>query len=177
MNIHAILEQLKKRKSPVFTTIEIARAAGFNKSCTIVYIKRMIDKGLLFRVAKGVYTFDNDPVLYASYISPNSYISFNSALYLHKVITQIPTVIQIAVPKRVRKKVPEVEFITLPKQAIFGFSKMEYKGYSIWVADAEKALLDIIYKYGPYQYTIEKMNKKKITLYAKKFGIPLHNIW
>jgi len=87
----------------------------------------MIEKGLLFRVAKGIYTLDNDPILYASYIIPNSYISFNSALYLHKVIDQIPTSIYVAVPKRIKKKFHQVQFITVPKKAMFGFTKIEYE--------------------------------------------------
>ena len=172
MNIYAILEQLRKRRIPVFTTIEIARTANLTKNHAIVSIKRMIDKGLLFRVAKGIYTLDDDPILYASYIIPNSYISFNSALYLHKTINQIPTSISIAVPKRVRKKVHGVEFVTLPKQAMFGFHKIEYKGYPIWVAEAEKAIIDISYKYGPPFLPIKNLNRKKLHTYAAKLRIP-----
>ena len=134
----------------------------------------MIDKGLLYRVAKGIYTLDDDPVLYASYIIPNSYVSFNSALYLRKTINQIPMSISIAVPKRVRKKVHGVEFITLPKQAIFGINKIEYKGYPIWVAEAEKAIVDISYKYGPLHLPLKNVNRKKLTMYASKMRIP-HN--
>ncbi|MFH1101248.1 MAG: type IV toxin-antitoxin system AbiEi family antitoxin domain-containing protein [Methanobacteriota archaeon] len=176
MNIYAILEQLRKRRNPVFTVSEIARASNLAKSCAIVYIKRMIDKGLLIRVAKGIYTLDNDPILYASYIIPNSYISFNSALYIHKVIDQIPTSIQVAVPKRVKKQVHQVQFITLPKQAMFGYTKIDYKGYSIWVADVEKAIVDITYKYGPPHRPIRKMNEKKMRTYAERLGIPIEKL-
>jgi len=136
----------------------------------------MIDKGLLFRVAKGIYTLDDDPLLYASYIIPNSYISFNSALYLHKTINQIPTSISIAVPKRVRKKVQGVEFITLPKQALFGVQKIKYKGYPIWVAEVEKAIIDISYKYGHLSYPINNVNRKKLHTYALKLRVPFNTL-
>ena len=77
MNLYEILEHLRKKKIPVFTTNDIARISKLAKSSAIVSIKRMVDKGLLFRVAKGIYALDSDPFLYASYIIPNSYISFN----------------------------------------------------------------------------------------------------
>ena len=167
MNIYEILEQLRKRKTPVFTTNEIARTARLKKSCAIVYIKRMVDKNLIFRIAKGIYTLDQDPFLYASYIIPNSYISFNAALYMHKLIDQIPSAIHVVVPKRVKKKVEGVKFISFPKKAFFGFDKIDYHGYTIWVAEKEKALVDIMYKFGHIPRNIENINKKKLSRYEK----------
>jgi len=167
MNIYEILEQLRKKKNPVFTTNEIARISHLKKSCAIVSIKRMVDKALLFRVAKGIYALEQDPFLNASYIIPNSYISFNAALYLHKAIDQIPSTIHVVVPRRVKKKVEGVTFVSLPKKAFFGFEAIKYRGYSLWVADKEKALIDITYKYGHLPQTIEKINKKKLVRYAK----------
>jgi predicted transcriptional regulator of viral defense system len=171
MNIYELIEHLKVMKTPVFTTNEIARISNLKKACAIVYIKRMIDKKLLFRVAKGFYSLQNDSFLYASYIIPNSYISFNSALYIRRAIDQIPTTIHVVVPKRVKKKVDGVTFIKMSKKALFGFSIIEYKGYHIWVAEVEKALVDIMFKFGSAPKITKKINKTKITRYAKKIGI------
>ena len=148
MNIYKALEILRNSKIPVFKTTDISRKLKISKSNTNVYIKRMIDKGMLHRIAKGIYSLEDDPILYASYIIPNSYISFNSALYLRKKINQIPAVIQVAVPKRLKKKVDGVEFISLPKNKIKRFTKLNYKGYPIWVATIKKAEADIKYKFG-----------------------------
>jgi predicted transcriptional regulator of viral defense system len=167
MNIYELLEELRKRKTPVFTTNEIARTSKSKKSCAIVSITRMVDKKLLFRIAKGIYTLDEDPYLYASYIIPNSFISFNSALYLHHVIDQIPSTIHVVVPKRVKKKVEGVTFISLPKKAFFGFETIKYRGYPLWIADKEKAFIDIAYRFGQLPGNIEKINKKKLTHYAR----------
>ncbi len=148
MNIYKALEILRKSKIPVFKTVDIARKLKISKNNTNVYIKRMVDKGMLYRISKGFYSLENDPILYASYIVPNSYISFNSALYLRKKINQIPAVIQVAVPKRIKKNIEGVEFIPLPKKMIKDFTRLNYKGYSIWVATAKKAKEDIKYKFG-----------------------------
>ena len=173
MNLYEILEQLRKKKIPVFTTNDITRISHLNKSSAIVYIKRMIDKGLLFRVAKGIYALDSDPFLYASYIIPNSYISFNAALYINKVIDQVPSTIHVVVPRRVKKKVEGLTFIHFPKKAFFGFKQIEYKGYFIWVADKEKALVDITYKFGHITQCYETINKKKFMHYTQLMGLKL----
>ncbi len=171
MGIYAILETLRKRKTPVFTTTEIARAYGTTRASAAVYIKRMLDRGLIFRVAKGIYSLENDSILYASYVIQNSYISFNSALYLHGIIDQIPGKISVAVPKRMKKAVEGVEFVTMPKKAMFGFKKTEYKGYFIWLAEPEKALADIAYKYGKPNYDAGKIDEKKLAAYLERMSM------
>lgn len=177
MNIYEIQKKMNATKIPVFTTNEIARISNLKKPCAIVYIKRMIDKNILFRISKGIYSLENDPILYASYITPNSYISFNAALYIHKAINQIPTTIHVVVPKRIKKKVEGVTFINLPKKMIFGFKKIEYKGYKIWIAEIEKAILDISYKYGNLPQNIGKINKNKIAKYAKIMKISTQEVF
>ena len=148
MNIYEALEILRNSKIPVFKTNDISRKLKISKNNTNVYLKRMVDKGMLHRIAKGIYALEDDPFLYASYIVPNSYVSFNSALYLRKKINQIPAVIQVAVPKRIKKNIEGVEFITLPKKMIKDFKRLDYKGYFIWVATVKKAKKDIDYKFG-----------------------------
>lgn len=171
MGIYSTLEILRRRETPAFTTAEIARASGVTVKNATAYVKRMLDRGLIFRVAKGIYSLYNDPILYASYVIPNSYISFNSALYLHGIIDQIPDKISVAVPRRVKKAVDGVEFITMPKNAIFGFKKTEYKEYVIWLAEPEKAAADIMYKYGQPHFDAGNLDKKKIVSYLEKMNI------
>lgn len=168
MNIYKIRQNLEQMNKPVFTTNEITRISRLKKSAAIVSIKRMIDQHLLYRVAKGFYSISDDPFLYATYIIQNSYISFNTSLYLHQVIDQIPTKIFVAVPTRIKKQVPGVVFITMPKQGFQGYTTMQYKGYNIWVADIEKALADLIYKYGRYTALNIKPNTKKINTFLQK---------
>ena len=171
MNIYEILENLRKKKNPVFTTNDITRISKLAKPSAIVSIKRMVDKDLLFRVAKGIYALDSDPFLYASYIIPNSYISFNASLYLNRTIDQVPTIIHVVVPIRVKKRVRGISFIHFKKKDLFGFKKMNYRSYFIWVAEKEKALIDIAYKFGSVNYNNKDVNKKKLASYAKIMGV------
>lgn len=148
MNIYEALEILRNSRIPVFRTMDLTRKLKISRNNTKAYIKRMVDKGMLHRVAKGIYALEDDPLLYATYVIPNSYISFNSALYLRKKINQIPSVIQVAVPKRIKKNIEGIEFIALPKERVNGFTRLDYKGYPIWVATAKKAKEDIKHKFG-----------------------------
>ena len=77
MNIYKALEILRNSRIPVFKTTDISRKLKIGRNNTNVYIKRMTDKGMLHRIAKGIYSLEDDPILYSSYIVPNSYISFN----------------------------------------------------------------------------------------------------
>ena len=172
MNLYQCLEALRKRRTPVYPTTEIARVLGTTRAQANTYIKRMVDKGLLLRVSKGIYALESDPVAYASYIVPNSYISFNTALYLHKKINQVPANVQVAVPRRVRKKADGLEFVSLPKRMFFGYTKMDYKGCHIWVAEPEKAVVDLLYKYGKVaKDAMKATDRQKIKFYQKKAGV------
>lgn len=172
MNIYKIRQILEKTKSPVFTANDIAKIANLKRSHAPVYIKRMIQKGLLKRIAKGEYVLEEDYYAIASNILANSYISFNSALYFHKVINQVPYDVQVVVPKRIRKKIDGIEFVPLPKDKIFGFDSVIYGKYPIRIAKKEKAAVDILYKYKSIDGEIlDSLDKNILAMYAKRMGI------
>jgi|GEM_PF-3042042 len=172
MNIYKIRQLLEKSRSPIFTANDIAKIANLKKLHAPVYIKRMIQKGLLKRIAKGQYALEEDYYAIASNIMSNSYISFNSALYFYKIINQIPYSIQVVVPKRMRKKIDGIEFVHFPKDKIFGFDSIAYGKYSIRVAKKEKAVIDIIYKYKSIdRELLDTLDKSILLIYARRMGI------
>jgi len=171
MNLYQIKQLLEKSKSPVFTTNDIAKIANLKKLYAPVYIKRLIQKGLLKRIAKGQYALEEDYYAIASNIISNSYISFNSALYFYKIINQIPYDIQVVVPKRMRKKIDGIEFVTFPKERIFGFDSVAYGKGNIRIAKKEKAVVDIIYKYKSIdKELLGTLDKSILITYARKMG-------
>lgn len=171
MNIHEIREKLKTSGLPVFRTRDIARIAGLEYKPAMVYIKRMVEKSLLKRISKGIYALDDDPFLVASFIFPNSYISFNSALYLHSLINQVPVEVEVATPMRANRKVDGVRFVHLPKNLIFGFKKTKYKSHHIYVAEKEKAIVDLAYRYKHVAPELMgSMDKIKLEDYAERMG-------
>ena len=132
----------------------------------------MIQKGLLKRIAKGLYALEEDYYAIASNIMSNSYISFNSALYFYKIINQVPYSIQVVVPKRIRRKIEGIEFIPIPKDKIFGFESVVYGKYVIRIAKKEKAVVDMIYKYKSIdKELLGALDKDLLSVYAKKMGM------
>lgn len=59
----------------------------------------------------------------------------------------------------------------MPQKLLFGFTNMQYQGYTIWVAEPEKAILDITYKFGKPSISIKELDNKKILSYAKRMKI------
>jgi len=102
---------------------------------------------LIHGLGRGLYTFDlvelNYPRL-AHEIDPQSYISFEYALYSYNLIDQVPAAITMAT--RGRSKT-----VTLGNWT-FEFTRMKeefFGGYELkdgmYIATAEKALVDLIY--------------------------------
>lgn len=171
MNLYEIKKRLENTNLPVFTTRDIARFANLEYKQAIVYISRMVEKDILKHISKGVYALDDDPFAVASFLFPNSYISFNSALYIHKVINQVPFEVQVVTPVRTNRKLQGISFVCFPKEKIFGFGKIRYKNTWIYVADLEKAIVDIVYKNKHIDLDlIEKADSKKLQEYARKMG-------
>jgi predicted transcriptional regulator of viral defense system len=128
-----------------------------------VQVKRMVDKGLLFRVRDGVYyiipfeqnedTYMPDWHLLAEPLAGSDcYIGYYSALQIHGLITQPSMKEQIVVPKQ--KKPPErtvrgvrFQFIYHNEKHYFGFGKQWATQFDrVVCSDLEKTIVDCLYK-------------------------------
>ncbi len=71
-----------------------------------------------------------------------------------------------------------IEFSRLKETNFFGYDKVSYKKHSIFIADKEKALLDLLFlgHISPTEFSEivknnrRKLNTKKLIFYAKKMG-------
>lgn len=102
-----------------------------------------------------------------------SYISFESALYRHGVLSQSPrgalTLATIQRPGKVSTPLGEIVFIHIPKRLFFGFDSSR-------LALPEKAYLDFLYmsirkgRGGVSEVVYkEELNKKILSVMSKKF--------
>lgn len=170
-----LLEELRKR--PLFTVNDIARLLRKNEAYVKVAAYRLKKRGLIRSVERGKYTVHDDPVLFASYIATPSYISFWTALRMHNMTEQMPSDVMIAV----RKSKNEIAFsgrrITFTKTGHFwGYSKMRYMGFDIFVAEKEKAIIDcLLAKNTPFDEAAKAIldgeyDAEKLIGYARKTG-------
>ena len=150
MTLMDTLGKLKAMAQPVFRTADIMAALNVEKSHASKLLERLAQHGHILRLKRGLWTLaDNfDPLELVPHMTAPfpSYVSLQSALYYHDMISQIPEVIYCVSLARTRVYKTPVATISvhhIPGSFFFGY---EEKGERrVRMALPEKALLDILY--------------------------------
>ncbi|MFA5771695.1 MAG: type IV toxin-antitoxin system AbiEi family antitoxin domain-containing protein [Thermoplasmata archaeon] len=154
-------------RMPLFTFKQISAQIG-NMGYSKIYIHRLIGRGLIKKLKRGIYTVHDDPVIYASHICYPSYISLWYAFSHHGTTTQIPQTIEVMSHRN--GTVSGVKLIQT--KYLWGYSAVNYNGFKIFMADLEKAIVDaIITQRVPLdevETAIRQCNSKKLEEYALK---------
>lgn len=171
LNLYKIRDLALKSGRAVFSIQQLANLIGKPKSIAKVYASRMAKKGLVKRLLRGKISFVEDDFVIAAQLLEPSYISLNSALLFHNIITQVPKAIECVTPRNSRRYGElGIVYHKIPSRLLFGYKKYRKAGSYIFVAEPEKALLDGIYlnafKKGMVKELMEKMDKKKLSEYA-----------
>ena len=168
----------KMRKEPIFNS-------GLLKSFSIdyanLYLHRLEKQKLIQRVEKNIYTVYSDPFLIASRIVWPSYLSCWSALKFHNLTEQVPFSLYVIIPYYKREIIfgnTQILFISSKNRNFFGYEKINYRGFEIFVADKEKAIIDsALFKKASFSELMEitKNHLKELDLgkflrYLKKTG-------
>ncbi|MBI5399434.1 hypothetical protein HZB07_02290 [Candidatus Saganbacteria bacterium] len=142
-----ILILLTKSPRRGFSLQEIANYVRAKKETTKVALFRLVKKKTLFKLGYGYYATSPSQIDYESLacqlVYP-SYLSFEYALHLHSIISQEPTTLTLATPRRTKTmKLGEIilEYSHLKPALITGYELRQ----QAYVACAEKALLDTLY--------------------------------
>ena len=143
-------------QTPVFTTKEVAEAAGVGISTASRDLAKLAGRGVVTRIAQGVWgdTRHPDfspyavvPCLIRPARSDRGYVSLLSALHLLGMIEQIPRVIQVVVGKQrptVRTPVGTYEFHQIQLALLSGHTAYRRTG-NFRIATPAKALFDTLY--------------------------------
>ena len=185
----SILTFVKKLNRPVFTTREAAMLSGSSLSNTSKILKTLENKGLIFKVIRGIWAETGSeklsPYSIISLLLPKNraYVSFISALHLHGVIEQIPQEIALASTihtKKIHTKLGTFYIHRIPPSFFDGFDWYRGDG-SFLIAEPEKALIDSFYLstkkkkqfgYFPELYFPESFSFKKATGWVEKIYDP-----
>ena len=150
MSAVSALARLRALGKPVVTTDDAALALGAERSAAVHTLKRLAVAGLLKRVRHGLWATDLtlEPLLLPEYLTAPfpSYVSFQSALFLHGMVSQIPEVIYVASlaqPRRVRTSLGTFSIHRLAPRFFGGYETVKTSG--VHLATPEKALLDTLY--------------------------------
>lgn len=174
-----ILDYLKKY--PVFNTLIVKNKLDKSSGYTSLFIHRLRKRGYIYKVERNKYTVFKDPFLIASRIVWPSYISCWSALKYHNLTEQVPqdiTVITAIDKKGILFNNTEIRFIKTKPQNFFGYEKVKYDNFEIFIADIEKSIIDsaLLRKVSFSEIkdimsnNIKEINIKRFMRYMKQTG-------
>lgn len=150
MNAASALAHLRALRKPVVTTDDAALVLRAERSAATHTLKRLATAGLLKRIRHGLWATDLnlDPLLLPEYLTAPfpSYVSFQSALFFHGMVSQIPNVIYVASLAQTRKVRTSLGTFSIHRLAPRFFGGYEIvKTSGVRLATPEKALLDTLY--------------------------------
>ena len=152
----------------VFRTDDILRLSskGITRRRLTYAISKMLREKKLIKVMNGVYSKTGN-TFYIAYKLYGGYIGFSSALYLHRIKTEVNPVIYICTPlnhaHRINVLGQIIEPINMSGQQ-YGTMKMEINGKEITVSTYAKTISDMLSKprYADYFDMYRAMNIRKL---------------
>lgn len=170
------------KEMPVFTLKDAEKITHAPRGYLRLFLHRCVKSGAIARAERGVYYVKARSNEYevASHIVYPSYISLISALHYYGLTTQIPHVIYVVSPERHGRIGNvwgfEILFKRIKLPMMFGYHKEP--GGNIFIADPEKAIVDIFY-FGDVNDLDEsvfdkpsRIDIKKLIEYAMRSGEP-----
>ena len=150
MNLIETHARLIRMGASVFRTADAAAYLGSSVSTASRLLARLATAGHLQSLRHGVWAVPGrlDPLALPGHLTAPfpSYVSLQSALYYHGVISQISNVIyavSVGRTRMFRTPLGTVSIHHLQPEFFFGFEVMETAGVAM--ATPEKALLDYLY--------------------------------
>lgn len=174
-----LLEELQRY--PVFGTRTLSGIIGKERDYSKLVVYRLKKSGLITEIERDRYTVHGDALLIASHIVWPCYVSSWAAIRYHNLTEQLPNSIQVITTRsrkkrKVRFKNATIEFIRIKRENFFGFGKVAYGEFEIFMAEKEKALADALYlkqmSFETFVETLREYRKdvdaKKLVVYLKK---------
>lgn len=149
MNQIKALAKLQWLNQPLFETRDIAALLGVEGSNATQIARRLVKAGLLIKLARGKWALPNaNRFAIAEHLTSPfpAYISLQSALYHHGMISQIPAVtyaVSLARPRRYQTPLGAFSIHHVEPHFFLGYESDETGKAKI--ASPEKALLDVFY--------------------------------
>ena len=150
MTLVAALASLVAMGAPAFETGDAAARLDLTNGHASVVLARLTAAGHLVRLRRGLWALPErvDPFTLPGLLTAPlpSYVSLQSALYLHGMISQVPTITYAVSLARARQYTTPLGVISVHHAVpgfFFGFEEAGRQGAQ--VASPEKALVDFLY--------------------------------
>lgn len=150
MKLVDALRVLASLEAPVFTTAAAAARLGVSNAHASVSLARLRAAGQLVRLRRGVWAFPDrvDALALPEFLTAPfpAYVSLQSALYLHGMVSQVPALTYAVTLARSRRLVTPLGTVSLHHvrpSFFFGYEERGRAGGRL--ATPEKALVDFLY--------------------------------
>ena len=169
------IELLKKlEKFPLITENDVGKIINKNKDYVKTLLYRLHKRGLITRIEKGKYSLYDDSLIFSSYIITPSYFSLWTALRYYNLTQQQPLDLFVISPiSRKPIKLKNEKIFFSKTKHMYGYKKLRYEDFDIFMAEKEKAIIDSLLFKLPIQdiyYAIEtgELDLKKVVDLANK---------
>ncbi len=184
MNDLDLHRKLSDFELPLFSTSQLKAVIGTDHKGVTVKLNRLVSKGVLLRVVRGMYSLPTtDPLCISSSIENPSYISLWAALRYHGLTTQSPRIIDIVNTKRSQTIALfhqdgnyDLRFIKTKPDRLFGFNKENIGEHSCFIADVERTIVDCLLFHGHmpmgeiFDAFSEEVDPGKLIDYTNRIG-------
>jgi len=149
MNAAEALSRVRALGVPVIDTADAAATLKQSTTATTKTLSRLAQAGLITSVRQGTWWVNGsvDPYRLPQYLTAplDSYLSLQTALHLHGMIEQVPSVYYAVSLARTQRVVTRVGTFSLHHLAPEVFGGYEETEHGLKLATAEKALFDFAY--------------------------------
>lgn len=175
MTLIEALKSLLALKQPALQTQDVSACLKITTTHASKVLERLEKADMVKKVSRGKWMFSDvkDPLILPEFLTAPypSYISLQTALYHHGMISQIPAATYAVSLARTRQHATPLGIISIHHiQVEFFFGFDVYKHTFIKMASPEKALLDVLYLAGTKSRLFKKLPEIEI---PKKFNIDL----
>ncbi len=141
------------KDNPIITTGFLATIE--NPVYLRVQLSRWVEQGKLIKLKRGYYVINKpytdkfpSQFLIGNTINFPSYVSLESALSHYSLIPEyVPTIMSVttARPQIIKNQLGVFIYRHIKKPLFFGYKKIDIEGEKVFVAEREKALIDLFY--------------------------------
>ncbi len=146
LSLYKIRDMALDSGRTVFSVQQLSNLIGKPKPITTVYLSRLVEHKMAFRVMRGRISFEDDDFIISTQLVEPSYISVNSALLFHGIINQITKNVECVTTRNtLTYKDLGINYHKIPESLFFGYKRHEKGKSYVFVAEPAKALIDGLY--------------------------------
>lgn len=173
-----LIKTLTAYNKSYYTVADLEKILGLSRESLYVTLNRLTTAGVLEHLAKNTYILfsqasDVERIAVETYYP--SYLSFEKALSVYGILSQIPYVLTFATTRPSKNSTigsTAVQYTHLKEELFFGYETIDGKN----IALPEKALLDQLYlasrgkrSLSLGELDLRKVSKRRLLSFAKKF--------